>query len=115
MNNKIEMTDKDEQLLTGFFKKHKAPIEDNGFSQRVMHNLPQSSNRVAQIWTTVCATVTLVLFIAIDGVTLTLNALREALLQAYAHGTETLDPLSILAIIGVLLFWGYQKGVQYKA
>ena len=39
-----------DKLLRDFFAENKQEIADNGFSRRVMHHLPDRSNRLARIW-----------------------------------------------------------------
>ena len=40
-----------DKLLKDFFAENKREIADNGFSRRVMHHLPDRSNRLARLWT----------------------------------------------------------------
>ena len=40
-----------DKLLKDFFAENKREIADNGFSRRVMHQLPDRSNRLARLWT----------------------------------------------------------------
>ena len=53
----------DEELVASFFEEHKMEFNDDGFTQRVMHRLPERGNRVARIWSVVCAVCGIVLFI----------------------------------------------------
>ena len=39
-----------DKLLRDFFAENKQEIADNGFSRRVMHHLPDRSNRLARIF-----------------------------------------------------------------
>ena len=62
------MTDKDNMMIEAFFKQAaQQQIEDNGFTERVMHNLPdrkaQVVRRLSQLWTLFCLVVAGVLFI----------------------------------------------------
>lgn len=45
------------RLLRDFFAENKQEIADNGFSRRVMHHLPDRSNRLARIWSAFVMTV----------------------------------------------------------
>ena len=38
-----------DKLLKDFFAENKREIADNGFSRRVMHHLPDRSNRLARL------------------------------------------------------------------
>ena len=44
------MTETDDKLLKQFFGEQKQEIEDNGFSRRVMRNLPGRNHRLVQVW-----------------------------------------------------------------
>ena len=41
----------DDKLLQQFFSDNRKEIEDNGFSRRVMHHLPDRYYRISQLWT----------------------------------------------------------------
>ncbi len=58
---------KDDELVELFFSEHKFEIEDNGFSQRVIQSLPQSSWRANRIWTVVCSLAAMALFVVEGG------------------------------------------------
>ena len=51
------MTETDDKLLKQFFGEQKQEIEDNGFSRRVMRNLPGRNHRLVQAWGAACALV----------------------------------------------------------
>ncbi len=51
-----------DKLLRDFFAENKQEIADNGFSRRVMHHLPDRSNRLARIWSAFVMTVAAALF-----------------------------------------------------
>ena len=52
-----------DKLLRDFFAENKQEIADNGFSRRVMHHLPDRSNRLARIWSAFVMTVAAALFV----------------------------------------------------
>ena len=63
----MDMTDKDNLLLEDFFKQAaQQQIEDNGFTKRVMENLPVSqqekAHRLSLLWTAFCVALGVVLF-----------------------------------------------------
>ena len=65
------MTDKENMMIEDFFKQAaQQQIEDNGFTERVMKNLPDRkldvARRLSQLWTLFCLVVAGVLFFA-DG------------------------------------------------
>ena len=66
------MTDKDNMMIESFFKQAaQQQIEDNGFTERVMHSLPDRKanvvKRLSQLWTLFCIAVAGVLFFMFGG------------------------------------------------
>ena len=65
------MTDKDNILLADFFKQAaQQQIEDNGFTERVMQNLPTHTvtvRRLSRLWSLFCILVAAGLFFAFGG------------------------------------------------
>lgn len=103
------MMENDDKLLNLFFAEHRQEIADNGFSRRVIRNLPDRSQRLSQIWVTFCFTLALVLFVAFDGLRLVLDTLRETFTTAVHTGATELDPKSLIIAGIVLLYFGYRK------
>ena len=117
------MTDKDNILLENFFKEAaQQQIEDNGFTERVMNNLPSSESiarRLSRLWTWFCIAVSLVLFFPLDG----WDAMKSGMVMLCASGLTqlevylttiptvdlSLNPLVIFLILAfVLVFLPYQ-------
>ena len=48
------MTETDDKLLKQFISEQKQEVKVNGFSRRVMRNLPGRNNRLIQVWGAVC-------------------------------------------------------------
>ena len=68
----MAMTDKDNIMIEEFFKQAaQQQIEDNGFTERVMMNLPETSQervrRLSRLWTIFCGIVGVVLFFLLGG------------------------------------------------
>lgn len=66
------MTDKDNMMIEAFFKQAaRQRIEDNGFTERVMRNLPDRKTelvrKLSQLWTLFCIAVAGVLFFVLGG------------------------------------------------
>ena len=66
------MTDKDNMMIEAFFKQAaQQRIEDNGFTERVMRNLPDRKTelvrKLSQLWTLFCIAVAGVLFFVLEG------------------------------------------------
>ena len=94
----------DDKLLQQFFSDNRKEIEDNGFSRRVMHHLPNRYYRISQLWSLFCFTLAVVLFFVLDGL-----ALRETLTSAIQSGAAELDPKSLIIVAVVLVYLGYRK------
>ena len=104
------MTEMNDKLLKDFFSEHKQEIADNGFSRRVMKSLPNRSSKVARIWTTCCAAVTLILFFALDGLQALGGILRETFVSIVQSGMQANLDIRSLVIAGiVLLFFGVRS------
>ncbi len=68
----MAMTDKDNIMIEEFFKQAaQQQIEDNGFTERVMMNLPETNQervrRLSRLWTLFCGVVGIVLFFVLEG------------------------------------------------
>ena len=79
----MDMTDKDNILIEDFFKQAaQQQIEDNGFTKRVMKNLPESpqekAHRLSLLWTAFCVVLSVVLFFVFGG----WGALKASILVA---------------------------------
>ena len=64
------MTDRDNLLIEDFFKQAaQQQIEDNGFTERVMQNLPKTNTvrRLSRLWSLFCILVGAGLFFAFGG------------------------------------------------
>lgn len=99
----------DDKLLQQFFSDNRKEIEDNGFSRRVMHRLPDRYNRISQWWSTLCFTLAAALFFALDGIPLVMRALRETFTGAMQSGITEIDPKSLIIVMVVLVCLGSRK------
>ena len=106
------MMENNDKLLTSAGPEHRQEIADNRFSRRVLRHLPDRSHHLAQIWAAFCFTLCLVLFVALDGVQLILDTLRETFDSAIRSGASELDPKSLIIAGVVLLYFGYRKIVS---
>lgn len=64
-NNKAVLSD--DELLAQFFDENRIDLADDGFSARVMQQLPSQSVRLSRIWTFVCVLAGIAFFIWADG------------------------------------------------
>jgi hypothetical protein len=68
----MDMNDKDNILIEDFFKQAAMQqIEDNGFTERVMENLPDmhlaTVRRLSRLWTVFCVVIGVALFFVFGG------------------------------------------------
>ena len=107
------MDKKDELLISQFLAAHRTEVPDKGFSRRVMRRLPDRTPLWARLWTFTGYSLALVLFIALDGFPLLLDALRETFRQMLIQGaTSSLDLRSLGIAAVVLIFLGYRQLYQ---
>ena len=93
-----------DKLLRDFFTENRQEIADRGFSRRVMHHLPDRSNRNAFVMA-----VGAVLFVSLGGPEAAWGTIREVFIGMINHGTTSLDPKSIIIASVVLLFMAARK------
>lgn len=104
------MTENDDRLIEQFLAPGRREIADNGFTRRVLNRLPDRRERLARLWTFTGFTLALVLFIALNGIELIWNSLRETLTTAVEQSMATnIDPKSLVIAGVVLLFLAYKK------
>ena len=120
----MDMNDNENILIESFFKEAaQQQIEDNGFTERVMANLPAGeanlAHRLTRLWTLFCVVMGVVLFFLLNGWD-SLKASINMLLSTVLTGLEVfvttapttdlrLNPwLVLLAVAFVLVFLPYQ-------
>lgn len=102
----------DDELVAMFFDENRQEISDDGFSQRVMEQLPSRSVRLNRIWTLVCSLLGIVFFILADG----LAQLKLLLFNAFGNiggflssvdltGTSPLMILAAMTVCSILVAW----------
>lgn len=100
----------DDKLIQEFFSERKQEeIADNGFSRRVMRNLPDRNNRLMQWWTAFTVVIGLALFWKLGGWEAMWGTLREVFSGMISQGATTLDLRSLVIAGIVLVFLGTRK------
>ena len=110
------MTDKDDIMIAELFKQaaHQQ-IEDNGFTERVMMNLPETKadnvRRLSRLWTWFCVIIGLGVFFAFGGLQLMRVAMTGLLqmvltaLEVFVVTTPTTEiPVNPWLVLVVLAF-----------
>lgn len=103
------MTKTDDILLKDFFNENKQDIADGGFTRRVMHNLPDSGNRITRILTLICLVISTVLFVIYDGFHAIIGIMREVFVSVIQNGIAIFDLKTFLMAGAVLACWGLSK------
>ena len=110
------MTDKDNIMIEEFFKQAaQQQIEDNGFTERVMMNLPETKadnvRRLSRLWTWFCVIIGLGVFFAFGGLQLMRVAMTGLLqmvltaLEVFVVTTPTTEiPVNPWLVLVVLAF-----------
>ena len=97
------MNENDNILLEQFFKEAAAQqLEDDGFTQRVMQQLPGRTNWLSHLWTLFCVIVALGIFVLSQGWT-TLASYAALFLTHVEVFVRTLPTLFDLTAIDLLL------------
>lgn len=102
----------DEQLLERFFQQpSRQTIADNGFTQRVMRQLPDRSLRLSRLWSALCVMAGVVLFVAGKG----WKPIVEGVLSLVHTPLADIHPIPLFIAVGaicsvVLLELGQQSG-----
>lgn len=107
------MMENDDKLIKNFLLAGKQEVADNGFSRRVMQQLPSSrrAERLSNLLNVVCTIVCLVCFYVFDGVEVLWQTVKELLaLQTYQLITQAnlqtlLIAFIVLAGLGVQRAW----------
>ena len=109
----------DDELVAMFFEENRQELADDGFSQRVMRQLPSRSLRLSRIWTALCLLAGIGFFVWIDG----LSQLRRVLwnmLGNFEGFVSSIDfsgtsPVMILASLLVFtMFVAWNLMVEWK-
>ena len=117
----IDKIDNDERLLQEFFSEaaHQQ-IEDNGFTDRLMHRIAtdeklQTSNlklqTISRLWTWFCIAVFVVLFVVFRGWEL-LAVHLEVMLRTMAAQSFSINLLMLFSVVFGLLFVGAGEAIS---
>ena len=106
----IDNKDNNERLLQQFFSEAASQqIEDNGFTERVMQQLPatqySAANRFSRLWTIFCVSVFVVLFILFRGWEL-LAVQFEVMLRTIATQSFSINLTMLFSVVFGLLLVG---------
>jgi hypothetical protein len=102
----MDMTEDNDLLLKQFFNEAaQQTIEDNGFTDRVIRQLPERKSRFVFLWNMACVAVFLVLFVVFRGWDL-LAVHFEVMLRTLSSESFSINLLMMAVVLFGLLFVG---------
>ncbi len=103
------VNDSDDKLIRHFLKQKEKELPDDGFSTRVMRHLPGRADCFAQVWTLVCLTAGVLLFVHIDGFHLLAGLMQRIGVTLLDSGVFRQNPLH-LALVSTVIggYLGYK-------
>jgi len=99
----------DDKLLRRFLGEKKQEIADNGFSKRVIRNLPDHKRNWVQILNIITMLICFALFFSLGGLKALENTLREVFISVLDYGAANLDPKALIIAAVVLIILGTRK------
>lgn len=103
------MTDNDNLLIEEFFKQAtRQQIEDNGFTERVMNQLPGRMLRFERIWTAGCIVIAAILFTFFHGWELLIVQAEVWLRTTLAEVPQVSPLMAVFALFSLLLIGAYE-------
>ncbi len=97
------MMEKDDKILKDFFAANKLDIADNGFSDKVMKNLPQRANPLVKMWGAFILLATIIIFYLCDGWLTIIQTLRDIFVNIAQKQDLMTDPFSYIIAAVVLV------------
>jgi hypothetical protein len=104
----MDMMENDDKLITQFFQEQMPNVEDDGFSRRVMHRLPDKKRHLSRLWTIICSVVGVAFFLLIDGI----DSLRISLGNVFGDFIGSVSSFHIIdftplaVAVGILTIFG---------
>ena len=102
------MMENDDKLISQFMHANKHEIEDNGFSRRVIRQLPEHAKWMSDVLTTVCTVLCCILFYVFDGF-----IVEVITSQSYNLMSNT-NFISLAIATVVVIIIGVQRVVSFR-
>lgn len=103
------MMENDDKLIEQFLAKNKFELEDNGFSKRVMQQLPYRQNHLSKVLNIITIIAILLLFTLANGWQILWGNLQGFIIAALKTGAIEIEPTTLIATGVILLFVFYHK------
>ncbi|MBQ9677818.1 MAG: DUF5056 domain-containing protein [Prevotella sp.] len=108
------MDEQNEKLLQQFFSEAaQQTIDDNGFTERVMSQLPMRVKRFTRIWSACCIVIAALLFTVFHGWELLLVQMEVFLRTTIAEPPQV-NPLTVVFTLFCLLMIGVYELLSYE-
>ena len=103
------MTARDEELVKHFFEEHQVDIADDGFTSRVMNQLPERTQWLNRIWTVICLTFGIVLAVVTRAWQSIIGTLQGLLADTLTNNFFSGTPIStmyltVVAVAAIVCF-----------
>ena len=108
------MTETDDKLLKQFFGEQKQEIEDNGFSRRVIRQLPEHAKWMSDVLTTVCTVLCCILFYVFDGFNFLFGVIVEVITSQSYNLMSNTNFISLAIATVVVIIIGVQRVVSFR-
>ena len=108
------MTETDDKLLKQFFGEQKQEIEDNGFSRRVIRQLPEHAKWMSDVLTTVCTVLCCILFYVFDGFNFLFGVIVEVITSQSYNLMSNTNFISLAIATVVVIIIGVQRVASFR-
>lgn len=108
------MTENDDKLIKDFMLANKHEIEDNGFSRRIIHHLPQRAKCLSDMLSVACTIVCCILFYVFDGFQILFRTVYEIITSQSYHLICDNNFQSLFIATIVLIIIGVQRVCTLK-
>ncbi|MEG1546054.1 MAG: DUF5056 domain-containing protein [Bacteroides sp.] len=103
------MTEIDDKLIAQLMKQSRQMLPDNGFSRRVIRNLPDREERQSNLLMLICALSAIILFLVFDGVQILFSLGKELIKTIIQNDIMTISPITLYIVAVVLIVIGMQR------
>ena len=104
------MMENDNKLISQFMHANKHEIEDNGFSRRVIRQLPEHAKWMSDVLTTVCT----VLCYVFDGFNFLFGVIVEVITSQSYNLMSNTNFISLAIATVVVIIIGVQRVVSFR-
>ena len=95
----------EDKLIRQFYQEQSRDIEDNGFTERIIQNLPKRDKKRYPVWEMFCLGMCGFLFFILNGWDIVANSLHSGTLEKILNNTDT----TTLIVAGLFLILGLIK------